>query len=236
MNGFSFFPAIKRLLAMIFIIAPLQLSLSGCQANASPQQDVNALYTAGAQTVIARLTAQADQGTPLPPSSGTQLPPTATSSPTLLISSEISPTLTIPTIPISAENPNGSTPTPLTAQTPISNIKLDKCQWMEQDPPDNTSIAANTGFSTTWVLKNSGGSTWSKQYRAVWYNTIGSDRIGPGQPIIFDLTNDVAPNEVYRLKVEMQASLIPGKYYSLWALQNSLGTTFCSFDLTINVK
>jgi hypothetical protein len=235
MNGFSKFPAIKRLLAMLFVIAWLQLSLSGCQGNAIPQQDVNLLYTAGAQTVIARLTAAAKQGTPLPPT-GTGFPPTANSSPTNEISSEISPTITIPTTLISVENPNGSTPTPETAQTTISNIPLDKCQWMEQDPPDNASIAANTGFSTTWVLKNNGGSTWNKQYRAVWYNTIGSDRIGPGQPIVFDLTNDVAPNEVYRLKVEMQASLVPGKYYSLWALQNSFGTTFCSFDLTINVK
>ena len=225
----------KQLLG-ISVFTVLIILLSACKERSLPTQEINALYTAGALTVISRLTEPVIRSSLNPADAGTQSPPDSKNPSVVTISPESSLNLTLPSNFVTGINSGNSTGLPKATETPSINNRPDRCQWVEQDPPDNSAISANTGFTTTWVLKNAGISTWNNQYQAVWYNANGSDRIGPGQPLIYYLSNEVAPNEVYRLKVEMQANLKPGKYYSLWGLKNSAGVTFCTFDLTINVK
>jgi hypothetical protein len=224
----------KKLLG-ISVFTALIILLSACQDSSLPTQEVNALYTAGAQTVVSRLTESAIRSTPIPRGTEIQSPPDLMDPDIGTISPDSSLNLTLPSPFFTKISAGYPTETPENGNKPSINNRPDRCQWVEQDPPDSSSIAANTGFTTTWVLKNAGISTWNKQFQAVWYNANGSDRIGPGKPLFYYLTNDVAPNEVYRLKVEMQANLKPGKYYSLWGLKNSAGITFCTFDLTIKV-
>ena len=136
----------------IFLLA---LSLAGCNFPKPTEQNPNAVFTAAAETVQAKLTLDFLVGPKptdtLPPLSDTPLPPTAT-------------------IPPTAE----ATATPL----------CDLAQFLtDVTIPDGFEVLPDQTFTKTWRLKNIGTCAWTSGYQVIFNN--GDIMGGPTtQPLI----------------------------------------------------
>lgn len=243
-------PNWRKALQIIFLIIAITLSACG-SSETQPTQDVNVFYTAAAQTIAVQLSAEAPpaqeeqpQGPSSPPLDSIPPPP-----PLLTASAEANQVAPLgeaaapppPPIPqdtaLPPRNPQTTPIVSTPANTPSGGTQAaDKCTYVSQDPPDGLIYSTNFSFDASWSLQNSGSTTWNKLYRLVWYNVQGSDRIGSGLPTQYLLTNTVAPGETYRAIADMQTGITPGKYTSMWALQNAEGISFCFFTLEIIVQ
>ncbi|NPV86361.1 MAG: hypothetical protein HPY45_10185 [Anaerolineae bacterium] len=244
-------PDWRKVLQIIFFIIAITLSACG-SSEAQPTQDVNVFYTAAAQTIVVQLSAEApapsqEEQVQTPSSSPLDsIPPPP---PLLTASAEANQAAPLggatvpppPPIPQDTTLPPQNTQTtpiiPTLANTPSGSTQTaDKCTYVSQDPPDGLIYSTNFSFDASWSLQNSGSTTWNKLYRLVWYNVQGSDRIGAGLPTQYFLTNTVAPGETYRAIADMKTGITPGKYTSMWALQNAEGISFCFFTLEVIIQ
>jgi len=156
---------------LVLVLAAVACDLPSNQPTESP----DAIFTAAAQTVSARLTQAASpvpQNSPLPPTF-TPIPPTFTLPPA------------VPT----------NTPQPCNVATVIADVTI----------PDGTICAPGQTFTTTWKLRNVGTCTWTSGYQLVFDRgdqmggpvsqqlTTGS--VAPGQDINISV-NLTAPTAV----------------------------------------
>lgn len=187
---------------MLSIAATLMLALlAACgtanppAATAAPTQDLNALRTEVAATVLAQC-AQSCALTPLATFAATNTPqPTATEAGTA--------TATV--------DPTSGTGTILTG-TPGSATG-DQAKWVSQSIQDGTRFAPNEAFNMTWTLRNVGVTTWTDGYRLRFYsgNVMGA-------PNEIALDRDVAPNETIDITINMRAPATAGRYRTDWVM------------------
>jgi hypothetical protein len=210
-------------------VLSMALLLSAClpvRQEAQPTPDIQAAYTAAAQTVIARLTQEvggtavaeltqiaAQPGRITPPvkqqavPSATQPPPpTATST-----SPPPPPTdtpLPTPTLP----SPTPPPPTPVCDLAEmVGDITI---------PPDSLVLAGSV-FSKVWRVRNVGACTWDNNYTL---NYTGGDLVGSVTTIF--LPRAVPPGSVVDLSVPIVAPAYEGVFQSTWALRNGQGQYF----------
>lgn len=126
---------------IIAILSVILLSACGPDTPASPTTDVNALYTAAAETFVAQLTQTAEALTPTPEANAIETP--IPSSPTPEI-----------------------TTTPLRLTTPL----CDDAAWVDDVtiPDKYDQLAPGQEFIKTWEVKNTGTCTWSLDYKLVY--------------------------------------------------------------------
>ena len=197
-----------QLLTLISLII-----LSACgNRNATPTLDAAAVYTQAVQTVQAGLTETAIS---LPTNTPTETElPTFTPEPTLEATYTLIPTSTNSVPPTLPSESNG-----------------DKGEWLSQSPGDGTTIYANQAFTTTWVVKNIGTTTWNKNYQLRFYLSDPVLRFG-GVDIKFP--RDVKPGDTVDLSVAMTAPSTAGDYTTVWVLTNDQGVNF--YFVTLNIK
>lgn len=189
----------------VLILLILVLLTMGCSSNSNqePTQDINALYTAAAETMNATIGIDG-------PGKST---PTSTPLP--------SPTPILPT-----NTPGTPTAAIFATPTPGSSGNTNTCDVAgfvaDITIPDGTEIAAGTKFTKTWEIKNDGTCTWDSKYELVY--SSGEKMGGPETMSL--ITNTVAPGETLEISIELFAPDDTGKKVGYWILRNGQGQYF----------
>ena len=102
------------------------------------------------------------------------------------------------------------------------------------DSADGTAFAPNTNFTTTWVVMNTGTTTWNTSDFDVMFVGSSSQRMHLG-PDVYDLTSQVDPNWTYTVSLGMLAPSATGSYTETWSIVRG-STTVCTFWVTILVR
>ncbi len=202
---------LTALLAGIVLLSACNLPTSG---SPSPN-DIGAINTLAAQTVIAQLTEMA-VSTQTPGNDSQDEQPTSTSVGPVTVA----PTSTPPTPTATATQIPTNTPVPPTA-TPRPTATPVRCNWArfikDVTIPDNTSMQPGESFTKTWRLENIGSCTWTTGYSLVYYNGEPMDGSTVSMP------HAVAPGETVDLSVNLVAPDKAGTYRGNWMLRNKDG-------------
>ncbi len=201
---------------ILLLLAALLVSACGVTETGTPTTDVNQIYTAAAETVIAELTQTAAVNTPTKKATATytQLPETATQAPTTVDATETPATTTTPTIQ----------PTTTTANAVPTNQICDDAIWIADiSVQDGTEMSPGQNFEKTWQIKNTGSCTWGTGYKLVF----GYGEKMNGQARALDRI--VSPNETIDVTVVFSAPLATGSYQSYWRMANTAGANFGEF-------
>jgi hypothetical protein len=89
--------------------------------------------------------------------------------------------------------------------------------------PDGTAFIAGASFTKTWRIRNSGETTWYPGFALRFDN---GDQMG-GAPEVH-LTQEVPPNEIIDVSVDLIAPDGVGEYIGFWMLRDSEGRSFGS--------
>ena len=88
--------------------------------------------------------------------------------------------------------------------------------------PDGEQYAANTDFTKTWRLKNTGSCTWNDDYDLVFDS---GDQMGGGN--VEDINpGSVAPGGTVDISVDLKSPGSPGDYKGNWLLRSDDGVVF----------
>ncbi len=206
----------RRIFTLSFIIAVL-LTACGGNTPASPTQDIHALYTMAAETVIAELTQTAAVNSATPEATSTEAP--SLSTPTWV------PTSIKTATPLNTETPE------ITATIALATAQIcDNAAYVSDiSVQDGTEMAPNQKFEKTWLIKNTGTCTWGEGYHLVF----GYDEKMNGQAR--PLSTAVLPNETVEVTVILIAPLAVGEYQSYWRMANTAGINFGEF-LYVSIK
>lgn len=151
--------------------------------------------------------------TPEPPTE-TPVPPTNTPEPTITPLIRLSPTAT--QTPLVVINPP---PAPVGSPTPVP---CNGARFVaDVTVRDRTVFAANTPFTKTWKIRNTGTCTWTSSYDVVF---VDGDRMGA--PVIVDLPNTVPPGSEVDISIGMVAPSSMGTYRGNWKIKSDTGVLF----------
>lgn len=192
----------KRISLYLIILTTLVLLLTACKSPApdsTTEADPYAVFTAVA------LTAEAN-GQQLSGTTAATVPPTGT--------------------PISSAPGDGTpTTTPAGKETAVSGTPSesgDAATFVKDiSVPDGKELPPNGTFVKTWLLRNTGTTTWTTAYNLVF---IGGDRMDAPEAV--PLPRDVPPDDTVELSVELVAPNSPATYTAYFNLQNTNGENF----------
>ena len=128
------------------------------------------------------------------------------------------------TLPISVATPTippptaTSIPAPTATAVPTSSVCVDSAAFVSDVTIlDNTVVSANTAFTKTWRLRNTGTCTWDSSYLVAYISgTTMSQQ--PGYWIV-PQGQTVAPNQTVDVSVGMTSPAGNGNYASYWGLK-----------------
>ncbi len=173
--------------------------LTGCNLPAPVEPTTDAMATAAAGTVSARLT-QPPTSTPLPV---IDTPPPSP----LPTATEVQPTATPPLTPTS---------------TPDKAVCENKVEFVvDVTIDDDTSFSPGTTFTKTWRLRNVGTCSWTSNYALVF---VEGSKMGAVDAV--PLTGSVAPQATVDLSVKLTAPDESGTYQGDWMLRDPQGDRF----------
>lgn len=212
---------------ILFVLLLAILLLSACTptATVTPTPDVDQIYTAAAQTVIAELTQTAAANTSTPPASATSiaLQETTTLVPTSIIATETS----LPTNTAIATTTPSETATPdaTSAVEPSPTDQFcDNAAWVaDVSVQDGTEMSPGQAFEKTWRIKNNGTCVWEAGYKLAF--GYGETMNGQARA----LAGLVAPGATTEVTVVFTAPLTTGSYQSYWRMANAAGANFGEF-------
>ncbi|MBT3337248.1 MAG: hypothetical protein HN855_09030 [Anaerolineae bacterium] len=200
---------------ILLLIVAFLLSACGASETGTPTVDVNQLYTAAAETVIAELTQTAAASTPTEKATATStpVPEEATQVPTSVIVTE-TPSIT-------------ETPTPqptIIVETSPTDQFCDNAVWVgDVSVQDGTEMSPGQSFEKTWRIRNTGTCTWGSGYNLVFGYGEGMN----GQARALDKI--VSPEDTIEVTVVFTAPLTTGSYQSYWRMANTAGANFGEF-------
>ncbi len=197
----------------VLIFASACLPLTG---RPTPAEDIDRVYTQGAETMIARMTQENGetaiaQGTQvaLLTDRAAEQPPTDTLPPP-----PAQPTLT-DTIP-------AATDTPIPPTETATAVPCDRAQFlMDVTIPPDSSIPTGATFTKTWRIQNVGSCTWTQDYVIVLAS--GS---AMGNITVFSVPGVIPPAGVVDISVFLTAPATPGFFEGYWMLRNPTGSLF----------
>jgi uncharacterized protein YraI len=121
---------------------------------------------------------------------------------------------------------------PATPPPPASGVS---CVLVSQSPADGTTLTIGSPFTTTWVLKNTGGVAWnSSTYDVVFTGALNNVWLHTG-PDLYDLNTTVNPGQTYNFSVPMLAPTFTGTYGESWQIADGNGKIACQFYVYITV-
>lgn len=189
------------------ILGIMLLSACGSVTPSTPTLDINAIYTAAAQTVIVELTQTASASSPTPEATATGSLPPPTTTPLITRTPQLQPTPLV-----------GVSPT----QVSCDNLSFDPLT-VDVNIPDGTQMSPGQDFIKTWRIRNTGTCPWGAGYGLVFGYGTKMD----GQPVAFTVT--VNPGEEVEVSVHFKAPNNPGEYLSSWRVANAAGSPFGKF-------
>ena len=87
--------------------------------------------------------------------------------------------------------------------------------------PDGTELAPDTIFTKTWMIKNTGNTTWGTDYKLVMKDGEKMTSVNE-----IPLNKKVVPGNAITIDVIMTAPKQPGTYITNWMLKTEMGDTF----------
>lgn len=198
----------KKVNIGILLMLAGTLALAGC---ATPTEDPAVKITQIAMTVQAEIT----QNSLLTPSATATFTPTVTATP-------------MPPTPTA--NSTAQTATPTSTKPVSPGFTGENATYIaDVTIPDGTIVAAGSTFVKTWTIKNTGKTTWTKDYQLIYLEGV----MGTNDLKAVKLTDAVAPGGTVDISVEFTAPQTNGPYVSYWKMFNSAGYVFGD---AINVK
>ena len=207
----------SKFLAVAALAAALLLTSCNIGAAPEPTPDVNALYTAAAETLIAQFNDQQTQtaraATPTPQAS---LTPLASASP-------------FPTFALPALNtlPPGLTAIPTLAGGGAVSFPVgcDDAKFVGETVPDKTKINGQQEFKKAWSMLNVGTCTWDEGYSLAFKS---GERLSGNNVTISKEEDFTAPGESQAFVVTLKAPNQVGEFIGYWQMRNDEGTWFGS--------
>ena len=209
----------KKAVFFVFAIFVISITLVGCgsKATATPTTNPNLIYTAAADTAVARLT-QIFKSTPSA-TIGVQASSTSTTSPDLAY------TAAVQTVSAQLTQSTTLAPSPqvtgTSAPAPTSSGGDRAVYVADVTIPDGTVIAPGAAFVKTWKLQNAGTTTWSTSYSLVYFS---GEQMGTVNSVSLD--QSVAPGQQIDISVDLVAPTATGSYQGYWKMKNASGQLF----------
>jgi hypothetical protein len=187
---------VKRSFQFFLLLIISALTLS-CITIATPTPSLDLMSTVGAlQTDVAAATGTIGAALSLPSATPQRTPTTPPST--------VTPT------------PKLSSPTPT-----VIGIKSDHAEFVSETIPDGSVMAPGAVFRKSWRLINRGKTTWN-----VGYSLVFLDGYQLGAPEVIHLSQDVPPDRVINLSINLKAPDTKGEYTGYWMLRNTDGVNF----------
>ena len=108
------------------------------------------------------------------------------------------------------------------------------CSIVSQSPANNTTFNANTPFTATWVLQNSGSQAWDRTSVDIRFVSALNNVVLHTGPSLFDLSTTVNPGGTYNFSQSMLAPWSAGNYGEVWELVQG-NQQICQFSVYITV-
>ncbi len=211
--------------AMVLVMAA---SLASCNIGvpAPPSQDVSAIYTTAAGTMIAQLNVQQTQ-------TAQAVPPTPLASPTALAT--FTP---LPTFPLGPGITPFGTPlvlnTPLGGLTPLASLPpgaisfpvgCNDATLVGETIPDGTKMEPGKEFEKAWSFVNTGTCAWDEGYAFAFKS--GDQLQGVDFRFVFE-KDFVKPGKGIAFIIGMTAPGHQKEYKGYWQMKNDSGQWFGS--------
>ena len=204
--------------------------------DAAPTEDIPALKTEVAQTVVAKITYDSALTAVAQPSA-TEVPPTAipaateTSVPAEEKAAE--PTNTALPIPTFTKT---SAPVTVSYPTYTPTYYTDRAELSSQSPADGTVLSAGQDFDLTFTIKNVGMRSWNGNFYLKYVSGVkGQSQNGSAVTMVF-VPGAVALNDTVTLTIDMVAPSQAGSYSTNWVLINDDGTGFFYPNFVFSVQ
>lgn len=219
----------KTIFLGITLLAICATILAACSAPGTPVAptvDANAIYTQAAATVSAGL---AMTQAALPSS-------TPTTAPTQTLAPTATQAVALPTLDINASGtqtaltPSATPLISLTKVAPPPAKSPDKAEWVSQSPADKTKIQKGSTFTATFVMKNTGTTTWNKTYTMRYY--AGDKMEAPND---LNMTKEVKPGDTIQFTFQMRAPNTVKDTNTVFVLSNPDGANFYSFYINLSI-
>ncbi len=212
----------ERKICAILGALSAMLALTACNIGRSPEPtpDVNALYTAAAETLIAQFNEQQTQ-------TAQAASPTPQASPTPLSSPSPFPTFALPGLtPLSTLAP-GLTALPTTSVGGAVSFPVgcDDAKFISETVPDKTRINAQADFKKAWSLLNVGTCTWDEGYTFAFKS---GERLSGNNITITRDVDFTPPGGSQAFVVNLKAPNKVGDFIGFWQMRNDAGTWFGS--------
>ncbi len=225
-----------QLTKLIWVATVLLLAaaLTSCNIGKAPEptQDVNAIFTSAAGTMIAQLNDQQTQ-------TAQAVPPTALASPTPLDTFTPLPTVaglvgvTPFGTPFTLSTPGGAL-TPLATAVPAGSgstgfaVGCNNAVLVAETIPDGTIIHPAKRFDKAWQFQNTGTCTWDQGYS---FDFKSGEQM-QGQNVVLTQqspkTDFTAPGHSQSFIIQMWSPGTAGEYKGYWQMKDDHGNWFGS--------
>jgi hypothetical protein len=198
----------RKMKVAVLLGLAVVLVLSACRAPVaddpkSPTQDINALYTQVAGTLIAQGQQQAATAT----TGATNTPIVITATPTF------------------TSTPAAGQPTATNTSAPATARPVAVCNQAtfvtDVTVKDGTQMSKGEDFTKTWRIRNSGTCSWDDDYTVVFEG--GTNLANKSS---FSLPSEVDPGETVDISIAMEAPDENGTYRSEWVIRSDSGSEF----------
>ena len=207
----------RKNLAIAALAGVLTLTACNIRASAEPTPDVNALYTAAAETLIAQFNEQQTQ-------TARAVTPTPQASPTLPASPSPFPTFALPGLSTLAPGLT-ALPTVAIGGAVSFPVGCDDAKFVGETVPDKTNIDAQKEFKKAWSMLNVGTCTWDEGYTFAFKS---GERLSGNNITISKEEDFTAPGESQAFVVTLKAPNQIGDFIGFWQMRNDAGTWFGS--------
>ena len=203
-------------------VVAAMLTLTACNIGRSPEPtpDVNALYTAAAETLIAQFKEQQTQ-------TAEAATPTPQSSPTPLASPSPLPTFALPGLtPLSTLAPGlTALPTIAVGGAVSFPVGCNDAKFISETVPDKTKIDAQKEFKKAWSMLNVGTCTWDEGYTFAFKS---GERLSGNDVKITREEDFTKPGGSQAFVVTLKAPNKVGEFIGYWQMRDDTGTWFGS--------
>jgi hypothetical protein len=210
----------RKAAAVAAVLGALALTACNIGRSAEPTPDVNALYTAAAETLVAQFNEQQTQ-------TARAVTPTPQASPTSLASPSAFPTFALPGLtPLGTLLP-GATPLPTVAAGGAVSFPVgcNDAKFISETIPDKTNIDAQKDFKKAWSMLNVGTCTWDEGYT---FSFKSGERLSGSDIKITKEEDFTEPGESQAFVVTMKAPNKVGEFIGYWQMRDDAGTWFGS--------
>ena len=216
-----------RFMKLIWIVIALLLTaaLTSCSGTApEPTQDVNAVYTSVAGTMVAQFNGQQTQ-------TAQAVPPSPAASPTALDTFTPMPTypVTPSGTPFLINTPSGiilAAPSTVGGTPGSTRVGCDDAIYVSESGPGfGEQFSPGVNFTKSWTLQNSGNCPWINSFT---FGFVSGDRMGGREIPITRSVNFVVPGQNHTFSVFFQAPHAAGHYHGVWQMKNPANIEFGS--------